>query len=171
MGTDHQEHTGRHESMEQRADRNWDELMQELRVTQTGTQILTGFLLTLPFQSRFSELRTDQVVIYLCLVALGLTTTAFAVAPVSIHRMLFQRRRKPQIVRLSNRFAKLALATMVLLVGGIALFIFDVVLGRTAGVVAAGAGLVLAVSLWAALPLWARRGDETEDERARGEER
>ncbi len=130
--------------------------MQELRVTQTGTQILTGFLLTLPFQQRFTELRSDQVIVYLCLVVLGMATTALAVAPVSIHRMLFQRRRKPQIVRLGNRLAKVALATLAALVVGIALFVFDVVLGRTAGVIAAAAALVLAGVLWALLPLWLR---------------
>ncbi|WP_159622348.1 DUF6328 family protein [Ruania rhizosphaerae] len=156
MSTEQQSESGRHESAEQRADRNWDELMQELRVTQTGTQILTGFLLTLPFQQRFTELRSDQVIVYLCLVVLGMATTALAVAPVSIHRMLFQRRRKPQIVRLGNRLAKVALATLAALVVGIALFVFDVVLGRTAGVIAAAAALVLAGVLWALLPLWLR---------------
>ncbi|QOR72294.1 sodium:proton antiporter [Ruania alkalisoli] len=156
MSTEPQSEGGRHESAEQRADRNWDELMQELRVTQTGTQILTGFLLTLPFQQRFTELRSDQVTVYLCLVVLGLATTALAVAPVSIHRMLFQRRRKPQIVRLANRLAKVALATLAALVVGIALFVFDVVIGRSAGVIAALVALVLAGVLWAALPLWVR---------------
>ena len=47
---------GRGESSNQRLDRNWQEMLQELRVMQTGIQILTGFLLTLPFQSRFEEL-------------------------------------------------------------------------------------------------------------------
>ncbi|SEE17454.1 DUF6328 family protein [Ruania alba] len=144
---------GRHESTEERADRNWDELLQELRVTQTGTQILTGFLLTLPFQQRFTDLRSDQVVIYLCLVCLGLATTAFAVAPVSIHRMLFQRRRKPEIVRMANGIARFALATLGLLVAGIVLFVFDVVVGRGAAMVAAGAAALLAAVLWLALPL------------------
>ncbi|MBK5250221.1 MAG: sodium:proton antiporter, partial [Actinomycetales bacterium] len=65
----------RHETPAERSDRNWDELMQELRVTQTGTQILTGFLLTLPFQQRFTDLRPDQVRVYLVLVALAVLAT------------------------------------------------------------------------------------------------
>ena len=36
--------------------RNWDKLLQEMRVTQTGVQILTGFLLTVPFSTRFDDL-------------------------------------------------------------------------------------------------------------------
>ena len=43
----------RNESAVEKLDRNWMELIQELRVLQTGVQILGGFLLTLPFQARF----------------------------------------------------------------------------------------------------------------------
>jgi hypothetical protein len=35
----------------ERLDRNWSSLLQELRVTLTGVQLPTGFLLTLPFSS------------------------------------------------------------------------------------------------------------------------
>ena len=66
----------RHESLNERMDRNWNEILQELRVTQTGTQIFTGFLLTIAFQSRFSELTTFQVRVYLILVTAAVLTTA-----------------------------------------------------------------------------------------------
>ncbi len=56
---------GRDETEAERLDRNWAEILQELRVVQTGTQILTGFLLTLVFQQRFTELDPYQVEIYL----------------------------------------------------------------------------------------------------------
>src|SRR5690606_31603274 len=59
---------GRPETPEQRSDRNWNELLQELRVMQTGVQILTGFLLILPFQSRFADLDDYQRTVYLTLV-------------------------------------------------------------------------------------------------------
>ena len=38
----------------------WADLLQELRVIQTGGQLLTGSLLTLLFQSRFQELSQSQ---------------------------------------------------------------------------------------------------------------
>src|SRR5690606_7271715 len=47
---------GRDETSNERADRNWEELMQELRVMQTGTQVLSGFLLAVAFQPRFADL-------------------------------------------------------------------------------------------------------------------
>ncbi|TDE92720.1 sodium:proton antiporter [Occultella glacieicola] len=149
---------GRDETDSERADRNWDELMQELRVTQTGTQILTGFLLTLPFQQRFADLRPDQVAIYLVLVALALVATALVVAPVSLHRLLFRRRRKPELVSAGNRLAQVGLVALALVITGTALFVFDVVLGRSAALIAAGSALVVLLGLWVLLPRRLRRG-------------
>src|SRR5689334_8609310 len=94
---------GRDETEAERLDRNWTELLQELRVTQTGTQILTGFLLTIPFQQRFAALDPGQLTVYLVLVGFAALATILALAPVSLHRSLFRTGRKGEIVRLSNR--------------------------------------------------------------------
>ncbi|MGH3477398.1 MAG: DUF6328 family protein, partial [Nocardioidaceae bacterium] len=59
------------ESEQERVNRNWNELVQELRVTQTGVQILTAFLLTVPFQQRFVELTDLQRNVYLATVSLA----------------------------------------------------------------------------------------------------
>ena len=85
---------GRDESASERADRNWNEVLQELRVMQTGTQILTGFLLALAFQPAFSDLNDGQRAIYLALVVLSALSSIVALAPVALHRMLFQQRAK-----------------------------------------------------------------------------
>src|SRR6478752_8344398 len=77
------------ETPTQRADRNWDELLQELRVAQTGVQVLTGFLLTLPFQARFTHLDAVQQATYLTAVVLGVVSIALLIAPLSSHRLLF----------------------------------------------------------------------------------
>ncbi|QYF73171.1 DUF6328 family protein [Cryobacterium sp. PAMC25264] len=45
-------HDGRDETVTERLDRNWNELLQEVRVIQAGSQILTGFLLAAVFQLR-----------------------------------------------------------------------------------------------------------------------
>ncbi|AUZ86540.1 hypothetical protein CVO76_01955, partial [Arthrobacter agilis] len=90
---------GRGESLNQRLDRNWQEMLQELRVMQTGIQILTGFLLTLPFQSRFEELDDVQVVVYLCLVCLSALITALVLSSVNLHRVLFGLRVKSTLVQ------------------------------------------------------------------------
>ncbi|WP_125775714.1 DUF6328 family protein [Antribacter gilvus] len=153
----HLNHDGRQESPTQRADRNWNELLQELRVMQTGVQILTGFLLTLPFQPRFTELDDYQRWVYLALVLTSVTATALIVGPVSVHRALFRKQLKKSIVTAADRITRFALFVLALAVTGTAVLIFDVVVGRTAGLVVGGGVLVVLVVLWVILPEAIRR--------------
>lgn len=126
-------------------------------MTQTGAQILTGFLLTLPFQPAFDDLLPEQVGLYLVLVVLSALTTVLVVTPVSAHRLLFQRRLKGALVQAGHRAALGGLTSLGLVVVGTVVLIFDVVLGRTPAVVAGGAMLLLLAVGWAALPLLFRR--------------
>lgn len=148
---------GRDETQGERLDRNWTEILQELRVTQTGTQILTGFLLALAFQPRFADLDGVQVVTYLVLVVLAVLATVLALAPVSLHRSLFRRRAKEGIVDIADIVLQITLAAVALLLAGTAMLIFDVVAGRVAGVVAGAAALLVIVLVWRTLPAFARR--------------
>jgi hypothetical protein len=75
--------SGRDETPQERADRKWGDLLQELRVMQTGVQLLAGFLLTLPFQQRFDDLDEFQRDFYLVLVVLAGVTTALVLTPVA----------------------------------------------------------------------------------------
>jgi hypothetical protein len=143
----------RNETAAERMDRNWNELLQELRVTQTGVQILSGFLLTLPFQQRFTTLDTMQRTIFLVAVALSTIATAFLVSPVSSHRLLFRRGAKDTLVTTADRLAKAGLVTLALSVTTVVLLIFNVVLGETAGWVAAGCILTFFTLNWLVLPL------------------
>lgn len=128
----------RDETPDERADRNWAELLQELRVSQIGVQLLAASLVTLPFQSRFADLDTFQERWYLGMLALALLTVGVTLAPVAIHRRLFQAGGKEQTVRAAHVLTTLAIAMIALLLAGIAFFVVDLVLGRGA---AAGAGL------------------------------
>jgi hypothetical protein len=142
----------RDETETDRLERNWSELLQELRVTQTGTQILTGFLLTLAFQPRFADLDQFQIDVYLVLVVLAALTTALALAPVSLHRYLFREGAKAQIVRITNAIVKATLAGVALVLTGTVMLIFDVVVGITAGFIAGGATLAVVLAVWIVLP-------------------
>jgi hypothetical protein len=146
----------RDETPTERLDRNWDEILQELRVTQTGTQILTGFLLTLAFQPRFTDLDPFQVTVYLCLVVLAALSTGLGLAPVSLHRGLFRKKAKASMVSVADTLLQVILGAISLLLSGTTLLIFDVVVGRGAGVIAGVTTLVLTVALWVLLPLGAR---------------
>ena len=143
------------ETEPERLARNWEEILQELRVAQTGTQIITGFLLTIPFQARFTDLDATQIGIYLALVATAAVSTVLALAPVSLHRALFRRHAKPQIVQVAHVLVRLVLVAIAITLSGTTLLIFDVVLGLTVGIAAGAVTLVLTFLAWLALPIFA----------------
>jgi hypothetical protein len=145
------------ESKQEKLTRNWNELLQELRVTQTGVQILTGFLLTIPFTDRFADLDTQQRTIYLTVLVGSVVTTGMIVAPVAFHRILFRQREKSWLVRAANVCARVGLALLALVSSGVVLFVFDVVLGTTAGLIASISLFALFLGLWLGTPLLARR--------------
>jgi hypothetical protein len=148
---------GRPETVAQRADRNWTELLQELRVLQTGTQILTGFLLALAFQPAFADLTRGQRMLYLVLVVLSALSAVIALAPVALHRMVFRRHAKPEVVVYGHAALITALATVSLLLVGVVAFVFDVVVDLAASVTAGVVLGSLILVLWVIVPLMMRR--------------
>ncbi|KQQ68715.1 DUF6328 family protein [Microbacterium sp. Leaf320] len=151
---------GRDETRNERADRNWEELLQELRVMQTGTQILTGFLLAVAFTPRFEDMDEFQRDVYVVLVALAAVATILALAPVGMHRALFGRRRKPELVRVAARIVKIDLVAIAALTIGVTTLIIDFTVNRAAGLIALVASLVGVLLLWAVLPRLVRREGE-----------
>ncbi|MBJ7359801.1 DUF6328 family protein [Nocardioides sp.] len=143
---------GRDETETERADRKWNDMLQELRVIQTGAQLTAGFLLTLPFQERFEDLTTGQRNSYLVLVVLAAVITAMVLSPVAIHRRLSGRQVKDRLVRASHVIMRTVLVLMALLVTGIVTFLFDVVVDRTGAVVVGGSLAVLLAILLLAVP-------------------
>jgi hypothetical protein len=137
---------GRDESREERLDRKWGDILQELRVMQTGAQLTAGFLLTLPFQPTFTDLDSFQTGLYLALVLLAALTTALVMTPVAVHRRLSGEHVKERLV-ITAHWAMIGVLTCIsLLLAGMPVLIFDVVLGRsTALTVGAGLGVILVV--------------------------
>jgi ABC-type spermidine/putrescine transport system permease subunit II len=153
QGADIDPGDGRRESSDQRADRNWSEILQELRVSQTGTQIISGFLLTLAFQQRFRELDFYQDVVYGILVALAASSTALGLAAVSLHRARFHQHDKPRLVTIASRLLVAIIWIVAVLSSGVVLLIFDVVFGHLAGVIG---GVVTAIGFVVLLMLLPR---------------
>ena len=126
-------------------------------MAQTGVQILTGFLLTIPFTDRFTSLSDRQVNIYLTVLVGSVVTTCMIVAPASFHRVLFRQRERNWLVSAANISARAGLTLLALVSSGVVLLVFDVVVGTTAAVVASAIVLALFVGLWLVTPLIARR--------------
>ena len=150
----------RQESGAQRDDRNLSELIQELRVAGLGVQVLFGFLLSLPFTTRFSQLSVGQRDLYLTTVTLAALATVLLVGPVAYHRLVFRRGMKERLVRFANLLAILGLSAVGAAVLAAVLLVTWYVAGALAG------GLITAVigvavgGLWIAVPLVSRCGTD-----------
>ena len=142
-----------------RLTRNLAELLQELRVTQTGVQILTGFMLTLPFSTRFAQLTSAQKHVYLALLVGSVIATGLIVAPVAFHRMLFQRGQRAWIVKNANRAARAGLLSLALTTSGVVWLVFDLVTDPLTAGVAGTLSLLFFVTLWVGVPLVGHRGE------------
>ncbi len=153
----HRPCTARNETPLERADRNFVELLQELRVTQTGVQILFAFLLSLAFTSRFSSLDQVQRATYASTLLLSVLAAVLFTAPAALHRSLFQQGAKPLIVQVSSRLASAGMAVLVLAFTGSVTLVVDVTAGRLGGIAAGAATLVACLGLWGLLPRLVRR--------------
>lgn len=138
-------------------DRNWSELLQELRVTQTGVQLLSGFLLTVPFSQRFTQLDGLQRTVYVLVFCGSLSATALLVAPAAFHRVLFRRRKRRWLVEAGHACARIGLAALSLTICGILFLVIDMVVSRPAACVALVVALAGFTALWVGVPLTARR--------------
>ena len=136
--------------------RNWTELIQELRSTQTGVQVLTGFLLTVPFSDRFDTLDDVQRTAYLLVLSGAVAATAAILSPVAYHRILFRRGRRPWLVTTANKVARVGLVLVAVSTCGVVVLTFDLAIGRTGGVTASIVAFVGYLVLWVAIPLRAR---------------
>lgn len=145
----------RDESHDEKLDRNWDELLQELRVAQTGIQLLSGFLLTLPFTQVFSGIDDGQQGLYLGLVVLAGIAVGVNLTPIMLHRRVFGDHVKDRVVAVGQVCSQVVIVAIAVLISGAVTLIFSVVVSWTAGFVAgAGVALVLAILL-GLLPRWA----------------
>lgn len=136
----------RDETRDERLDRNWDELLQELRITQTGLQLLSGFLLTLPFTQVFSGLDRGQQALYLTLVVIAAVAVGVNMTPIMLHRRVFREHVKERVVSVGHVMIQVVLVGIALLLVGMGVLIFSVVVSWPAGY-AAGLGLAVVLSV------------------------
>ncbi|MFJ8623828.1 DUF6328 family protein [Kitasatospora sp. NPDC093550] len=145
---------GRRESPEERADRRWSDLLQEVRVAQTGSQVLFGFLLSVVFMPRFTQLADFDQGLYVATVILGALATGSLTAPVAYHRIFAGRRLKPQLVDAAARLVAIGLILLALTIGSALLLLLRVATDDSAssGWIAGAVMLWFAAS-WLLLPV------------------
>jgi hypothetical protein len=149
----------RDETELERRDRQWNDMLQELRVVQTGVQLLSGFLLTLPFTERFRTLDVWQERLYLALVLVAALAVCATLTPISVHRRVFGQRVKHRVVATGHVFMQVVITLLGLIVVGISTLIFSVVISWDAAITVAIVAGITAVVLLVVIPLLVARGD------------
>ena len=145
------------ETEAERDDRNLADLLQELRVAGLGIQIIFGYLLALPFTSKFSALGPGQRALYLTTLLLAAVATALLLGPVAYHRLVFRRGMKEDLVRFANTMAILGLAAVSAAVLVAVLLVTDYVAGALPGALITGLLACMLAWLWFAVPLTRRQ--------------
>jgi membrane-bound acyltransferase YfiQ involved in biofilm formation len=150
---DAQRHPGRSEEEQERLNRQMMELLNELRVAMPGVQVLFGFLLTVPFQQGWRRVNEFQENVYFVTLIAAAVATAFLIAPSAYHRMTFQQREKPHIVRLGTAQMLVGLLALAIAMNGAVLFVTDVLFDSDTTVVAIVCLGTLYATLWFGLGL------------------
>ncbi|WP_433545091.1 DUF6328 family protein [Streptomyces sp. CA-294286] len=153
---------GRNETEDERADRQWGELVQEIRVAQTGVQILLGFLLTVVFQPTFHDLPETDKILYVITIVLGSTATGALIGPVSFHRIVSGRRIKPQAVVWASRLTFLGLVLLLATLSCALLLVMRVVTHNAYAPWLVAGVVTWYLLCWYFLPMWARRKHTTD---------
>lgn len=141
------------ETSEQTINRNWTELVQELRATQIGVQVIIGFLLAMPYTSKFDTLDRFEKGAYLVVLSIAVAATIAVLSPIAYHRILFRRGLRPWLVETANTIARIGLVLAALSMCGVVFLAFDLAAGTGAGVAASLAAFVSYVVLWLVVPL------------------
>ncbi|SCL42063.1 hypothetical protein GA0074692_6637 [Micromonospora pallida] len=153
------------ETEKQRWQRNFADLLQELRVAQTGVQILFAFLLTLPFSAGFTKVTNFQKDAYVVSLLAAAAATAMIISPVAFHRALFRQGRKPELVRFAHRMATGGLAFMLVSMVSAVLLITDFILDRPIALLLSTVTGLWFLTFWVLLPFVRRNwGDDDDDE-------
>ena len=147
----------RDETEAESLDRHWQELLQELRVAQAGTQILFAFLLTIAFTQPFRDADELTHRVYGGTLVLAALATALLIGPVPFHRLLFRQRLRDRMVAIAGHMASGGLFLLMLAMAGGVFMALDVALSRAPAAVIAAVVLVWFLLLWYLLPLVVRQ--------------
>ncbi|GAA3541976.1 DUF6328 family protein [Kribbella ginsengisoli] len=167
MTDEPQPRTARYQRLEEdageRLDRQWIELLQELRLAQTGTQILFAFLLGIAFTPVFQDADAFTHDVYaVTLIASALATGLF-LAPVSFARIVFRRGIRDKMIPIAGRMTTTGLVILIVAISGGLLLVLDVVLNRTTAIIIVAVVVAWFLAFWYVLPAWVRRASAGEE--------
>ncbi len=134
-------------------DRELIELLNELRVTLPGVQVLFAFLLIVPFSQRFEEINDLQKYAYLVALTFTALGSAFLIAPTPYHRIRWRDQDKDAMLRLANRLALAGTICVAIAMPCALFFVTDFLFKSPVPALLAALVIGVIVTFWYALPL------------------
>ena len=134
-------------------DRELIELLNELRVTLPGVQVLFAFLLIVPFSQRFGEINDLQKYAYLVALTFTALGSAFLIAPTPYHRIRWRDQDKDAMLRLANRLALAGTICVAIAMPCALFFVTDFLFKSPVPALLAALVIGVIVTFWYALPL------------------
>jgi uncharacterized protein DUF6328 len=146
------------EEESERNSRRLLELLQEIRVATAGVQILFGFLLAVPFAQRFQTISSFQRHVFLTVLICTALSSALLIAPTALHRLLFRRGHKPEVIEYANRMVIYGLMMLAVAIVGVVLLLTHLIFGPDAAVAVTVPIAGVIVVTWFVIPLVRRGG-------------
>ena len=143
----------RDETEKERLDRNFGELLQELRVAIPGVQVLFAFLLVVPFNQRFPDITSFQRTLYFITLLLATAAAACLIAPTAHHRVEFRAQDKKRIVFAATKLAIAGLALLAAAMTGAVMLITDLLYHATTVAIVGGVVALGFATLWFGWPI------------------
>jgi uncharacterized membrane protein len=141
------------ESPKERHDRELIELLNELRVTLPGVQVLFAFLLAVPFANGWSRTTRFQRDVFLVAFLSTAVGALLLMAPSAYHRLRWRVEDKGRIVAISNALSIGGTGVLAVALTAVVLLVTDFILSRAAAIAATAAVAAALVLLWYGLPL------------------
>jgi hypothetical protein len=130
------------------------DMLSELRVLLPGAQVLTAFLIILPFNPGFRQINPSEKLVFLATFFLALISLVLLSAPAVQHRLMRPLHDRARFKRMATReimVGSLALAGAFILGTNL---VISQVFDPQAGLLAAGVIAVLILCVWLLLPLY-----------------
>jgi Family of unknown function (DUF6328) len=134
-------------------DRELIELLNELRVTLPGVQVLFAFLLIAPFSQGFDRVNDLQKFAYLAALTFTALGSAFLIAPTPYHRIRFRDRDKEAMLRYGNRLALTGTVCLATAISCALFFVTDFLFRSPVPALVTALVVLVIVTFWYALPL------------------
>lgn len=136
---------------------DFSDMLSEMRILLPGAQMLSAFLIILPFNTGFAHIDHTEKLLFLATFFLALTSLVLLSAPAIQHRVMRPLKDRARFKRVATKqIVAGSFALAIALVLGTDLVISEV-FGGTVGVIMAGIMAALIAIVWWLMPVYLKR--------------